>query len=201
MNETENFKVLVVVGRDTTEENFFKRIAPYLYDNFEIRAVYALGDPLNFDNSERFICFIAGVETDLWTGEAQEMRLIRKEDTSKAFGISSFDSMDDALEHAKEKYKFEYSDQIQAFRDKATAVYERFGYSTTEETEQFMITIALAQAGMLHLTRGLFADLKVPVLVLPSKGADGLSFRPIAILISDEVLENLEMPSEIAEGE
>ena len=199
MTDAENFKVLIIVGRDKTEQSFFERIAPYLYDVFVIRGIYALGEPFEGDGSERFICFVAGNEAGLWTAEAQAVRINRSADKEAGIPVSVriFEDMDEALEFANGEYNFEISEQIQSFRDRAKEVFEKFGYSTASETEKFMVLSALMNSGMIALTRGLLDDVQVPVIVHVAHGSDTTSIKPLAILMTDEILENLEMPIEM----
>lgn len=196
MSTEENFKVLVIVGRDKTEKRFVDRIGPYLYDSFNIRGIYALGAPEPLDDSEHFICFVAGVETDLWKMEDQMVRLNRKAEDGNPMTMHEFDDMDDALQFASVEYGFEeMSAQIQAFRERSHEIFEKFGYATALETERFMVLTALAANGMLALTRGLLDDVRVPVIILVAKGSDTMTVTPLAILMTDDILESLEMPA------
>src|SRR3989304_2889168 len=106
MADEENLRVLVVVGRDKTEQSFMQRMAPYLYDNFEIRGIYALGEPYEGDGSERFVCFISGNESGLWTAENLEKRIKRLVDKEAGIPVivSIFDDMDEALDFANKEY-------------------------------------------------------------------------------------------------
>jgi len=195
MNE-ENVKVLVITGRETTEPEFMMRVAPYLYDNFQLRGIYALGSPEEIDDTEWFIAFVSGVETENWTVESQEQRIGRKNEKGRPLVIDTFDDMDEALEHAQREYSFEYGEQIQAFRGRAREVFEKFGYATAIETEKFMGLIAYANSGMLVLTRGLLSDVKVPVVGILVEGSDTSYITPVAVLISEEMRETLELPVE-----
>ncbi len=202
MSETEEFRVIIAVGRDKTEHAFESRIAPYLYDNFKIRGIYALGNPTDMDDSERFICFVAGDEVGHWTAESQIVRLSRRSDTRDGTPITCkvFDDMEDALKFANKEYAFVVSEQIQAFRNKSMEVFERFGFSTAKETEDFAVFMSLANSGMLALTRGILDDEQVPVVVLLSSGSDGTIVRPLAFLITDEMKEGLELPMELSDN-
>lgn len=201
--DSEQFKVIIAVGRDKTERAFNDRIEPYLYDNFKIRGIYALGNPTDMDDSERFICFIAGEEVGAWTAASQITRLSRSKDVKegKPIACREFDDMETALSAAKKEYDFSVSDQIQAFRDRSMEVFEKFGFSTAKETEEFAIFMALANSGLLALTRGLLDDEKVPVVVLLSNGSDTTIVKPLAILITDTIRESLEMPMELSEDD
>lgn len=178
-------------------------MAPYLYDNFEIRGIYALGEPYDGDGSERFVCFISGNESGLWTAENLEKRIKRQVDTKEGIPVSVdiFDDMDVALDYASETLNFELSPKIQAFRDRSKEIFEKFGYATATETEQFMTFTALASNGMLALTRGLLDEVQIPVVVLMAKGSDKVLIKPLAILMTDEILEKLEMPTEMSNDE
>lgn len=198
----ENYKYLVVVGRDTTDESFFKKLSPYLYDSFSILGIYALGEPTEMNDTERFICFISGKEVGNWTAEAQKIRFTKREWKEIGSPVSCwiFDSIEDALDHSKIEYNFSMSDDIQAFRDRTKEVVEKFGYSTAIETEDFQIMMALAANGSLALTRGLLGGEQVPVIVLLSHGADKTLVKPIAILMNESVKDSLELPTELREG-
>lgn len=194
--EDETLRVLVIVGRDTTEVDFEKRITPYLYDNFDVKGVYALGDPQQIDDTEWFIAFVAGNETDLWNVQSQKVRIERKEERGRPLRIETFDDMDDALSWAKEEYNFDYSDIILQFRDRAKDVLEKYGFSTAAEVEMFKTVVALAQAGMLVLARGIWNESQVPVLANFSEGSDGVKVTPVAILVTEEIKNELELPME-----
>lgn len=178
-------------------------MAPYLYDNFEIKGIWALGEPYEGDGSERFVCFIAGSENGSWTAENLEKRIKRLVDIKEGFPVDViiFDDMDDALNYANEAFSFDLSSKIQAFRDRSKEIFEKFGYSTAEETEKFMMFTALAQAGMLALTRGVLDDVQVPVVILMAKGSDKIKIKPLAILMTEEIEESLELPSEVVDSD
>ncbi len=196
MSEEEN-KVLVVVGRSETDLTFHKRIDPFLYDSYEIKGVYALGEPTDLNDSERFVCFIVGTEVGNWTAESQRIRLMRRKDKDAGDPLSCtiFESMDDALNFVRDEYDFPIADLITAFRDRSASVANKFGYSTASETEDFQIMMSLASNGVLALTRGLLSGSQVPVVVLLSHGSDKSIVKPIAILISDDIKEVLELPT------
>ncbi len=192
----EDVVVLVVVGRSTTDLAFHDRLEPFLYDSYSIRGVYALGEPSNLNDSERFICFVTGTEVGNWTAESQKTRLVRRKDKDAGDPVTCniFGDMEEALNFAKEEYDFVISDQIIAFRDRSMEVFQKFGHNTAKETEEFQVMMALANSGILALTRGLLSGEQVPVVVLLSEGADRTNVRPISILINDEIRSSLELP-------
>ncbi len=194
-------KVIVVVGRDQTELDFLDRVAPYLYDTFKIRGLYALGRPEELDDSEYFVAFISAAEAGAWTLDAQIKRLSRKPEDGNPLSIKIFDSMSEALDDVNEEYDFPLTEQIQMFRERSEEVFEKYGYATANETADFMTLVALAQSNMLALTRGLLDGVQVPVLVLHAQGSDQSLVRPVAILMTSDILENLELPQREGEDE
>jgi hypothetical protein len=193
----EETKVLVVVGRSETDLTFHKRIDPYLYDSYEIKGVYALGEPTDLNDSERFVCFITGNEVGNWTAESQKIRIVRRKDKDAGDPLrcTIHDSMDEALTFVRDEYDFPIADLITAFRDRSQIVANKFGYATADETEEFQVMMALASTGVLALTRGLLSGSQVPVVVLLSHGADRTIVRPVAILINEAIKEVLELPT------
>lgn len=191
-------KCLVIVGRSKSGKKFTETIAEPLVDElskngFMIETVDSLGDFAELDGLSRFIAFVL-VDDD----SKKKMRLEQLFSSLMGLqmGVRLFENIEDAKTYAEEHYLYnleleesEEDDEYDPEDDDSE--YPRF---KAEEIEDFFMFESLFRTGKLATVRGKVYGNPVTVMAHVIHGPDQIRVTPYAIMVSEDILENMELP-------
>ena len=183
-------RFLIVVGRAENPKEIYEEIHEELGDNFEVEGVHSLDSFSEVDNKDRFIIFISTTfsETEFKVKSEyliERMRVL-------GFGGAAFDTMEEAIKYAEEKYDFEDDDAKR--QERAMEIRKRFPRFSSEEIEQVSIFDSLYHTGKIRPMRGRYEDEEVVVLVHVTHGAEESRVTPMMIMINDDIHSKIELP-------
>jgi len=181
-------QVISVVGRTRTAEQLLFAVQSLLYGGFGINGFHSLGEP-GVDHLDRFIVFVSADGPTEFDFETQAKRLEQPE-----FSTRLFDSMDEALEYARENYRLD--EKKIDFHETLEKLIEEFPQVTAREAEQYQILDAFMRLGKINAVPAKFYDERAIALVLVTHGTDEVRITPMAVLITEDIEDNLELPGE-----
>lgn len=182
---------LTIVNRAEDANSFVEELSEELPDNYTIQGVHSLGEHYEADDKERFIGFIV---EEVVPDDQSNAEVICHFLRAKGYGAHQHENLEEAIEFAQEKYKFEDDDAKR--QENLAEVRERYPYFTAKEWESFQIFDAMYHTGKLSPVRGRYNDELVVVLASIANGADEVLVEPRAIIINDKILEDLNLPFE-----
>lgn len=182
-------RILTIVGRAKNPKEFEKDFREYLDDTYSLVGIHSLGEFYEVDGNERFIAFIAE-ETEEETNS--KISFVAYNVRAKGFASETHDSIEEALEYAREKYDLE-DDNVKA-QEKFNEIRERFPNFTAEEWESFNVFDSLYHTGKIIPIRGRVDDELVMVIVTVAHGSDEIRVTPLAVIVNEEIEANLELP-------
>lgn len=190
---------LIIVGRAKSAKKFTELFAEPLVDNikedkFEIVIVESLGDLSELDGMSRFIAFVL-VDDDSKKG--MKMESLFSTLINLQMGVRLFENIEDASAYAEENYSYgeEDEDEENDFSDDNEEEDDEFPDFTAEEIEDFLMFESLFRTGKLSTIRGLVYKEPVTVMVQIINGPDQIRVTPYAVMVSEEILENMELPN------
>jgi hypothetical protein len=182
-------EVISVVGRARTVEQLLLALSELLYGGFNVFSWHSLGQPSEVDHKDRFIVFIAANDETEFPIEVQFQRLQQPE-----FSTRLFDSMDEALEYAGANYDLDEA-KIN-FHEELEQLIEEFPQITAKEVEHYQVLDAFMKLGKVSAVPAKFHDERAVALVLVTHGHDEVRVTPMAILVTEDIEEYLELPGE-----
>lgn len=183
----ENNEVILIAGRETDENEFTNTIKQALIDKFELSGVYSVGEKSTIDKRERFIAFIEATDAEDFDYQTITVQL-----QTAGYGVRQFNDMDDAVEYAVEHYNFQVEDEDLTKEFEETQM--EFPPFSAEEIETFLVFDALYRTNKLMPMRGKLNDELVTVLANIVYGKDEIRVTPYAIMLTDEIVEGIELP-------
>jgi len=182
-------RILTIVGRAKNPKEFQNSFKEFLDDNFNVEGIHSLGEFYEVDGNERFIAFVSENITEEQTSNiSYVVHSVR----SEGYASETHDSLEEALEYARERYHLE-DDDVKA-QEKFAEIRERFPNFSAEEWEQFNIFDSLYHTGKIIPIRGRLDDELVMVIVTVAHGSDEIRVTPLAIIASDSLQMSLELP-------
>lgn len=185
-------EVISVVGRAHTDQEIVGEVYSLLYEGYKIFACHSLGQP-GIDNKERFLVLITAGENPEFDFDTQTDRL-RNSESETDFGVKLFDSLDDALEYAQDAYELP-SEKVKAHTEMQELI-EEFPVITAAESEQFAVLDAFVKLGRVQVVPAQLDGERAIAIVSVTHGPDELRVTPLAILATDELVQNLKLPGE-----
>jgi len=183
-------EVITVVGRSHTDQQFVSEVFDLLYGGFKPIACHSLGEP-GIDKKERFLVLITADEEIEFDFETQVDRLKNAEET---YSVRLFNDLEEALEFAQTEYHLS-EDKVQMHTEMEELI-EQFPRITAEEAEQLSVMDALIRLGRVSPMPAKLYDERAIAIVSMSVGGGDVRITPLAILATEEILENLELPGE-----
>lgn len=188
---------LIIVGRSKSAKKFTELFAEPLVDNikddkFEIVIVESLGDLSELDGMSRFIAFVL-VDNDSKKG--MKMESLFSALINLQMGVRLFENVEDATAYAEEHYNYGDEDDIDDEElSEEDEEGDEFPDFTAEEIEDFLMFESLFRTGKLATIRGLVYNEPVTVMAQIINGPDQIRVTPYAVMVSEEILENMELP-------
>jgi hypothetical protein len=182
-------QVITLVGRDSTIEEFIPKIFRLLYGGYKIIGFHSLGEP-GIDHKERFLCLITASEDHEFDFETQESRL----KNSGEYGVKLHDSLEEALEYSQTEYDLS-EDKARNYTEYQELV-EEFPLPTAAEREQWSVMDAFIKLGRVEVVPAQLYDERAIAIVSVTHGPDESRITPLAILATEEIVENLKLPGE-----
>jgi hypothetical protein len=189
-------KCLVIVGRSKSAKKFTEIIVEPLVDNldadnFAIETVDSLGDFAELDGLSRFIAFVL---VDDESHKKMRLEQLFSSLMSLQMGVRLFENFEDAKTYAEEHYLYnlEFEDEEEEYDSEYDDdEYPRF---KAEEIEDFFMFESLFRTGKLATVRGRVYGNPVTVMAHVIHGPDQIRVTPYAIMVSEDILENMELP-------
>lgn len=188
---------LIIVGRSKSAKKFTELFAEPLVDNikndkFEIVIVESLGDLSELDGMSRFIAFVL-VDDDSKKG--MKMESLFSALINLQMGVRLFENVEDATAYAQEHYNYgsDVEDEEETEDDEESD--DEFPDFTAEEIEDFLMFESLFRTGKLATIRGLVYKEPATVMVQIINGPDQIRVTPYAVMVSEDILENMELPN------
>lgn len=182
---------LTVVKRAEDQDTFLEQLNKHLQDNYVIHGVHSLDEFYDTDGKDRYLAFVEEEIIPDVSSTAENLVQILRGD---GFAAYIHDTPDEAIEFAKGKYGFEDSNAIR--QEKMNKVREEFPHFTAEEWESFHIFDSFYHTGKVQAVRGKYNEELVMVLASIVNGIDEVRVTPLAILVNDYMIKELELPFE-----
>jgi hypothetical protein len=184
-------RYLIVVGRAENAGQFFNAVHDNIPEVYTIEGIHSLDERYEVDNSDRFIVFIS---TELEGDEFEERsgKLVENF-RSLGFGATAFESISEAFAYAESEYGF--GDEAVEQQEMYSEMRKRFPPFSAEEWEQVQIFDSLYHTGKVRPIRGLYQGENVIILAHITKGADMTRITPMMMLITDEIHDEIEIPT------
>ena len=187
-------QVITLVGRAPTVENLIPEVARFLYGGYKIIGFHSLGQP-GIDHKERFLVLISADEQPEHDFETQQSRLKNaKRESDEPYGVKLFDSLEEALEYSQAEY--DLSEKTARNYTEYEELVEEFPLVTASEQEQWMVMDAFIKLGRVMVVPAQLYDERAVAIVSVVHGPDESRITPLAILATEEIVENLKLPGE-----
>ena len=180
--------VITVVGRAKNLQQFLVETTQLLYGGFTIVSWYSLGEP-GVDLKDRFLLMISASGETEFEFEVQAQRL-----ESPDVSVKLHETPEDALEYANENYNL--PDEVLHKHETLDQLLDEFPNMTASEIEKFSVFDALMTANRVStIPAKIFGERTVAIVSLV-RGPDEIRLTPLALLVTDEIAEHLELPGE-----
>lgn len=184
-------RVITVVGRASTDRDFASSVDDLLYDGYSIFIIHPLGEP-GIDKKERFLALVSAIGPTEHDFETQVSRLNNSEEIQ--FGVKLFDSMDEALDFSKETYGLK-QDKVRQ-HEILEKIQENYPPLTAEEIEQYGVVDALIRTNRITVVPARFDGERAVVICQVTAAAQEMRITPLALLLTEEIVDRLELPHE-----
>lgn len=182
-------EVITLVGRAPTIEHLIPEVANLLYGGFKILGFHSLGEP-GIDHKERFLVLISSDGETEFDAETQESRLRH----SGEYGVNLFNSLEDALEYAKEEYKLDES-KAEMYAEYEEMV-EEFPLVSADEQYQWMMLDAFIKLGRVQVVPAQLDGERAVAIVSVAYGPGEMNITPMAVLATPAIISKLKLPGE-----
>ena len=188
-------RILTIVGRAKSEEDFLSAFQDVLPDNYQIHSIHNLGEFYEADEKERYLSLV-GEEI---VGEKSTMETVAKILFGKQLGAYIHNSLEDAMSFSKREYGLqdELEEKIVEHHEKLAEIREKFPFFTAEEVKKFKMFNAFYNNGDIIPFRCRFNDELAIALVSVANGHDEIQISPLGVLLTENMAEEfLSMPFE-----